>query len=282
MLHKAVQFKAEEVTDAGVFTGYASVFGNKDLGGDIVLPGAFKQTLFHHKGKFPLLADHKPTLSDRLGVVEASEDARGLMVKGYFNLEKQKAREVYSDLKQAQEHGLGLGMSFGYDAVKHDFDRDKGARLLKEIKLYEVTLTQFPMNEAAGVVAVKASDFIQTFNQALTQHDLEQERWRLQDALHTAIRSALEAGDETAAERLDTIRISIEQYRDAFLAWAARMIDMSGGKAVEADPLTKQIMALVQAEARKGTQHDDGAGDNEMEALIALELKQLRDTILTN
>ena len=34
-----------QVDEAGAFEGYASVFSAVDLGGDVVMPGAFTQTL---------------------------------------------------------------------------------------------------------------------------------------------------------------------------------------------------------------------------------------------
>ena len=37
------EFKVDE--ENNVFEGYASIFGNKDAGGDIVQRGAFKKTL---------------------------------------------------------------------------------------------------------------------------------------------------------------------------------------------------------------------------------------------
>ena len=38
---KRLQFKTENVTDQGIFTGHASVFGVVDLDNDVVEPGAF-------------------------------------------------------------------------------------------------------------------------------------------------------------------------------------------------------------------------------------------------
>lgn len=34
---------------SGTFNGYGSTFGNIDLGGDVVMPGAFKKSLAQHK-----------------------------------------------------------------------------------------------------------------------------------------------------------------------------------------------------------------------------------------
>jgi phage head maturation protease len=43
-VHEDIDFSVKAAdADAGSFTGYASIFGNVDLGGDVVLPGAFKE-----------------------------------------------------------------------------------------------------------------------------------------------------------------------------------------------------------------------------------------------
>lgn len=63
MLHRSVQFKTQSVAEDGTFDGYASVFGNKDLGGDIVQPGAFARTISDHARRLPLPADHGFDLS---------------------------------------------------------------------------------------------------------------------------------------------------------------------------------------------------------------------------
>ena len=45
----AVPFSVKESSPNGEFTGLASTFGNVDLGGDIVMRGAFTKTLREHQ-----------------------------------------------------------------------------------------------------------------------------------------------------------------------------------------------------------------------------------------
>lgn len=140
------------VSDDGTFEGYASVFGNRDGGGDIVEPGAFTKTLRERGPKgIKMLADHDPT--KRIGVWEAmSEDAHGLMVKGRLLTEKAIGKEAHIDLKA----GALDGMSIGYRVKSDAYDGRRRARLLKEVDLFEISLVPFPMNEAARVTAVKS------------------------------------------------------------------------------------------------------------------------------
>jgi HK97 family phage prohead protease len=50
-------FEFKDITDAGAFIGMGSVFGNIDQGGDIVMPGAFSQSLQDctSKGRMPAM-----------------------------------------------------------------------------------------------------------------------------------------------------------------------------------------------------------------------------------
>ncbi len=138
--------------DDGAFEGYASVFGNRDGGGDIVEPGAFAKTLRERTPRgVKMLADHDPT--KRIGVwEEMREDDKGLFVKGRLLVEKSIGKEAHIDLKA----GALDGMSIGYRVKSDAYDGRRRARLLKEVDLLEVSLVSFPMNEAARVTSVKS------------------------------------------------------------------------------------------------------------------------------
>lgn len=139
--------------EAGTFTGYASVFGEKDSWGDVVQPGAFKKTIKEHKGWFPLLWYHDVT--QPLGSLQVAEDEKGLRVEeGQLNLDVAKAREVYSLMKQQPVPPV-QGLSIGYETVKEKVTDDE--RQLKEISLWETSLLVFQACPGATVDAVKAA-----------------------------------------------------------------------------------------------------------------------------
>lgn len=140
------------VSDAGLFEGYASTFGNRDLGGDIVVSGAFTKSLKATGAKgVKMFADHDSR--KRIGVwTDLSEDDKGLYVKGRLLLEKQDGRDAYIDLKE----GVIDAMSIGYMTVDHSYDGRRKARMLKEVKLMEISLLPFGMNENARVTGVKS------------------------------------------------------------------------------------------------------------------------------
>ena len=154
---KTFGFKLDDADPTkGIIRGFASTFGNIDLGDDVVDPGSFKKTLQETKGIVPILADHDP--SKQIGWnVRAEETDKGLYVEGKLNLEDERARAKYNLIKQALELGAKMGLSIGYGVIKAVPDKERpSVRRLKEIKLYEYSVVTFPMNTQAMVTAAKA------------------------------------------------------------------------------------------------------------------------------
>ena len=84
---KRLQIKAENVTDQGIFTGHASVFGVVDLDNDVVEPGAFAESIATGTAAAGVLIfgqhdDRKEPLGRSM---ELREDATGLFVKGQIS-----------------------------------------------------------------------------------------------------------------------------------------------------------------------------------------------------
>ena len=142
----------------GTFTGYASVFGNKDLQGDVVDMGAFKKTIDEGKGKVPILDQHN--WDWEIGITtELSENSHGLWFKGQLYLDEDprkevpRAREVYAKLLHRMKYEKPLGISIGFDIVKDTID--EGIRHLKELRLWEISTVTFPANQLATATDVK-------------------------------------------------------------------------------------------------------------------------------
>ncbi len=130
-------------------SGYASLFGVRDQGGDVVAPGAYARSLsaLAAKGrKVRMLWQHDPT--QPIGIWdEVREDATGLWVKGRLLPEVEKGREAGALL----EAGALDGLSIGYRTLRSERE-GKGRRLL-ELELWEVSLVTFPMLSEARVAA---------------------------------------------------------------------------------------------------------------------------------
>src|SRR5258708_1305565 len=134
----------------GELEGYVSVFGNVDQRGDVVLPGAFANTLRYWSKQaqpMPLIADHDLSSEGVIGSVHnAREDTTGLRVKARFSADR-KAQSIRTKMIE----GHLRGMSFTYEAVKHHLGTvaGKSVRYLQEVKIFEATVTPFPMNTLA-------------------------------------------------------------------------------------------------------------------------------------
>lgn len=136
--------------DAGSFEGYASVFGEVDLGLDSVQPGAFADSLRSGR-KVKLLWQHD--MGDPIGVWdEIREDGTGLYVKGRLLADVQKGREAMALLRA----GAIDSMSIGYRTIEEEYADGGRVRLLKKIDLFEISLVTFPMLPAAKVTGVKS------------------------------------------------------------------------------------------------------------------------------
>ena len=134
------------------FDGHGSIFKNVDLGGDIVLPGAFKRSLAQHKadGDLPsMFWMHDPGKVPGKWM-DMREDDKGLAVKGVL-AKTDLGDEIHTLLKMDAVRG----MSIGYITKDYDFDKD-GNRLIKEADLWEVSIVSLPMNPLAQVVHVKS------------------------------------------------------------------------------------------------------------------------------
>jgi len=149
--HLPVELDAKAVKDDGTFEGYASVFNNVDQGRDIVLAGAFKESLKQRPApKIKMLWQH---YSDKpIGTwMAAAEDSTGLMVKGQLALGTTLGKETYELMRM----GAVDGMSIGFMTIADDYDSKTGIRKIKQADLREISVVTFPMNEAATVSSVK-------------------------------------------------------------------------------------------------------------------------------
>lgn len=154
----AMEFKA--LGDTGEFSGYASVFGNMDQGSDIVERGAFKEFDLTKDGMVRILNQHNSR--DPIGKAQVKEDATGLRFDGKLLLDVPSARTMYSLLKS----GIVDQMSIGYDVLPGGAEITKaGVRMLKALKLWEISTVTFAMNQLARIDSVKVANCIKTIRE---------------------------------------------------------------------------------------------------------------------
>lgn len=166
-----VKFAADEIdAKTGEFSGYGAVFGNVDSYGDVIAPGAFKQTLRDWKKEKrlpPMLVQHGGWMMGDMDALpigvwtEMEEDSAGLVVKGrIINLDTERGKTIYGAMKE----GALDGMSIGYRAKKFTLGTkpEEPRRKLEMVDLFEVSVVTFPANGKARVEAIKSGHQIKT------------------------------------------------------------------------------------------------------------------------
>lgn len=144
-LNLPLELKA--LNDDGTFSGYAAIFGNVDLDGEVIERGSLKEIKRNDDGKVVVLWQHN--MRDPIGVADVTEDQKGLRFEGALVLEDPTARK-------ARAHMLAKsvrGMSIGFDTLKDEMRN--GVRHVQELRLWEISLVTFGANPVAGVEQVK-------------------------------------------------------------------------------------------------------------------------------
>lgn len=139
--------------DQGLIEGYASKWGEKDRGSDIVLAGAFKKSIRSRKSnRIPMLYGHLQSALP-IGVwTDLREDETGLKVKGRLDIQSEQGGQMFRILKAGAE----MGISIGYRTSVWEYDEKAQVRILKEVDLFEISLVPIPMLDSARVTSVKA------------------------------------------------------------------------------------------------------------------------------
>jgi Escherichia/Staphylococcus phage prohead protease len=135
----------------GTVEGYASLFGEIDQARDMVMRGAFADTLASRGiRRIPMLFQHDP--AEPVGIwLELREDFRGLFARGRLIPEVARGRELISLLRE----GAIDGLSIGFRASKARIDPKTRIRRLHAVDLWEISIVTFPLLAGARVRAVK-------------------------------------------------------------------------------------------------------------------------------
>lgn len=158
--HITVGIKADaEASAEGRFTGYASVFGNKDSYGDVVVKGAFAESLksYGENGAgIPCYWSHQ--MSDPMmnigQTVKAVEDEHGLFVEVKLDMDNPNAAYTHKLIKEGRVNQ----MSFAFDVLDYAFaeSEEHGEYLeLRKMKIHEVSVVQVGANQATELLDVK-------------------------------------------------------------------------------------------------------------------------------
>jgi HK97 family phage prohead protease len=149
---KKIEYKSIELKEATTtrqadgrlkVVAYAAVFGNIDSYNDIIVKGAFANSLKKEGKRVAVCWQHdmrKPI--GKLTLIE--EDNNGLKVE--FLISKSE-----EDVAVKVEEGIISEMSIGYSTVAFDYNTKDEIRTIKEARLYEVSLVTRGANEEAKI-----------------------------------------------------------------------------------------------------------------------------------
>ncbi len=138
---------------SGIVEGHASVFSNIDAHRDVIMPGAFTDTLQKRAWPVRFLWQHMPMMP--IGVIrQLKEDDKGLFFKGQLALGTRTGGEAFEFLKMKAIDRVSIGFSLD-DKDSFELDDKKGIRKLTKINLWEISLVTFPANPRARVDSLK-------------------------------------------------------------------------------------------------------------------------------
>ncbi|MCX7283907.1 MAG: HK97 family phage prohead protease [Novosphingobium sp.] len=154
-LTKSIDLDLKSLTDTGRFSGYGSVFGNVDKGGDVVEFGAFGKSLelWGKSGRsVPTLWQHKT--DEPIGAwSNLTEDKHGLLGDSDLWIDDAPyARIAHKGMKTKTITGL----SIGYRIKRDSYNKKTGITTLHELDLVEISVVTNPMNDAARMTDVKS------------------------------------------------------------------------------------------------------------------------------
>jgi uncharacterized protein len=156
--HKTVDAASRVTTDRGEFSALAATW-SVDSQREQIRRGAFRRTIERWAAsdrRIPLHWNHSPDPKDIIGSVDPRslrETREGLFVRGNIDLENSEvAREAWRSMK-----ANAVALSFGF-MVTDSFKRSDGIRELREIDLFEVSITPAPANSDTRILSTKSAD----------------------------------------------------------------------------------------------------------------------------
>lgn len=222
------RFEVKEINDeARTFSGLAATW-DRDLGGDVIEPGAFKRTLNSWRGSkrvLPLLDSHNgDSVRNVVGkMLEGQETDAGLEAT-FRVIDGPDGDEIFRRVKG----GYVDGLSIGYEAVEVRYpesedEKDAGIyRFLKEIKLHEISVVLWPMNPEARIDTSSAKALILASKDKDLTPDDRAELKRLADEvtalLGTPGTDASPDPEPATPEEVERIKATIRRLTSARLA----------------------------------------------------------------
>ena len=149
----------------GIVECFVAGIGNKDSVGDIIIPGAFEQSLKRRKPRVVWGHDWNQPIGKVLEIYEVGpSDPRlpakmkaakigGLFARVQFNLKSERGREAFANI---MFFGEEQEWSIGYKTLDAVYDSSQQANILKLVELYEVSPVLHGANQLTATISIKS------------------------------------------------------------------------------------------------------------------------------
>ncbi len=145
--------------EAGKFEGYGAVFGNRDLDGDIIEPGAFVQVQTTKDGKLRIAYMHD--LGKIIAKADYRQDSKGLFISGQLNMGVSYAKDAYELMRDGSMDGFSVGFDVLPGGQEYKTEPDgTTTRHITKARLWETSLVTYGANPEALMTEIK--DFSQS------------------------------------------------------------------------------------------------------------------------
>jgi HK97 family phage prohead protease len=165
--YKALQGQVTIDEALGIVEAFVAGIGNKDSVGDIIVSGAFNESLKRRKPRVvwghnwnepigKVLEIYEVPASDpRLPMKMKRAGIGGVYARVQFNLKSERGRQAFADVSFFGEE---QEWSIGYKTLDADFDPQRQANILRSVELYEVSPVLHGANQLTGTISIKADE----------------------------------------------------------------------------------------------------------------------------
>ena len=186
---------------AGVIEAIVSVFSNVDLGNEKVMPGFFAKSIEKKLPKGVWAHDWKQPIAKTLEAKEllpgdpllpaSPKTLGGAYIKGQFNLDTQRGREAYSDIK----FGIVDEFSIGYSVIEDKKDKESGVRELIKGDWKEWSPVLVGMNDQTALISIKSDEAKGMLAEEMAQ--TTPSTWEVESALRRVVRKIAETAKDS-------------------------------------------------------------------------------------
>lgn len=155
MEFKQLSYDLKDLDESkGVVVAYANAYNFKDRHGDVSEYGSFDKTVKENYRRIRVLKDHNPTIMIGVPLEIDTKDTYGLLTTTQFNMKKDVARDMFTDVKLMHDNDLSAELSIGYKVIQRD---QKNKSIIKEYFLGEYSfLSSWGANELSTVQGIKS------------------------------------------------------------------------------------------------------------------------------